>query len=508
MSQDDNTSPIINSDEFIQDDAKRQEIDFDQVFDLEETELLPAENGGDKKNPSDANFSLIDDDLLINDDANAYNLDDDFVNDKNHVDNNVDGNIVADNSDVEVSDNLNEIGENLSSENISDVNLSDINFGDDAVGLSAVSSDVGGDQFVLDDDVLDDNFVDDNFEAIFAGDNLDDNLNGQSESILSDSFINEEDTAIIDFPYSQTIESSVNEPMGEAAAESISQPISQSIDEDELGFNFGDVVDNSQAVDPFLGEINLGGLSGGLSESESGSDVATFSGLPEFPVMESGNGNEDSDAGNDEAGNEVIGLGGVVVGGGLGEANQVGGDGGKSSRRKIKAGEIFAQWLLLISGGCAIGVEGVICVIVFVLLFLWLLFMNLRIFWLPVGVNISSGSLIIYVVMLNLSGVCGLLVPAWMFFNRGLRDDKRDMKDRNDVFRAMLGVGLIVISVGVILLASEWLLYDFKIKAGNYSPLPVPNTVTEIPEIKPIQKKENNKYDETIKTLNNQKDDK
>ncbi|MDR1383942.1 MAG: hypothetical protein LBJ67_08880 [Planctomycetaceae bacterium] len=156
----------------------------------------------------------------------------------------------------------------------------------------------------------------------------------------------------------------------------------------------------------------------------------------------------------------------------------------KKKTKREKGNSVIKGWLSAIAGSKPIGVEGYICVVVFSILLLLLIFMNLQAtIWHPVG--ISSLSMILYVVLLNLFGICGLLVPAWMFASRGTKDDKREMKERNDVFKAMLGVGLMMIAIGAILLVFEFYRYDFTIKSEPFKPVQIPNAESKIPEITP-----------------------
>jgi hypothetical protein len=173
----------------------------------------------------------------------------------------------------------------------------------------------------------------------------------------------------------------------------------------------------------------------------------------------------------------------------LGESAEVGSKAGrkikkKKKKRKEKVSGGFGNLLSVFSGGKPIGVEGILCLIVFSILLLWILFMNFQAFFSrPIGV--SSSTTIWYVALLNLFGVLGLLVPAWMFFNRGSSNDTRNMKDRNDVFRTMLGVGLIAMAIGVMLLMSEYFRYDFTTKAGDHKSITIIDGNSKIPEIKP-----------------------
>jgi hypothetical protein len=156
----------------------------------------------------------------------------------------------------------------------------------------------------------------------------------------------------------------------------------------------------------------------------------------------------------------------------------------KKTKRKRKEKKLSGGLLSAILGVKPIGAEGVICLIVFSVLLLWIIIMNFQAFFSrPSGVG--SGSTIWYVTLLNLFGALALLVPAWMFFNRGTINDVRDMKDRNDVFRAMLGVGLITMSICTILLMTEYFRYDFTIKAGDHKTLTIIDGGSNLPEIKP-----------------------
>jgi hypothetical protein len=152
--------------------------------------------------------------------------------------------------------------------------------------------------------------------------------------------------------------------------------------------------------------------------------------------------------------------------------------------KRERGNGIVGRLLSAISGGKPIGVEGGICVIVFLVLLLLLIFMNLQAtIWHPVGVSFLST--MVYVVLLNLFGLCGLGVPAWMFLSRGTKEDRREMKERNDVFKAMLGVGLIVMAVGAILLMFEFYRYDFTMKSDPFKPIQIPDGNTKLPDIKP-----------------------
>jgi hypothetical protein len=144
-------------------------------------------------------------------------------------------------------------------------------------------------------------------------------------------------------------------------------------------------------------------------------------------------------------------------------------------------GHRLLSWIV---GVKPVGTEGLICVIVFSIFLLWLIYMNLQVlFGQP---NVSSNSVMLYAVLLNFFGACGLLIPAWLFFNRGtMSEDNRDMKDRNNIFRVMLGGGLIVLVVGVIVLMTECLRYDFTVKAGDVQKISTVDGQTKIPEIKP-----------------------
>jgi hypothetical protein len=145
---------------------------------------------------------------------------------------------------------------------------------------------------------------------------------------------------------------------------------------------------------------------------------------------------------------------------------------------------LWRRLLSFVIGSKPVGVEGMICAVVFFIFLLWLCFMNIKgIYGRPVGIGFNT--LVWYVVLMNLFGFLGLLVPAWMFFNRGTDGDKRDMKDRNNVFRVMLGGGIIFLSVGVILLMTEYFRYDFTVKAGDPPKVQTIDGNTKIPEIKP-----------------------